>query len=823
MKGRWITADKSIETPMFVKRFQVKSAKKVTLSISGLGYFFFTLNGKRVSEDLFTPAPTDYMPRETARFSYPIHDTLTHKVFYLTYDITEAVTSGENTLSVVVGNGWFRQKERIAEGITDYCDRLCTVFELTVEEEDGSISSISSDGSEECYVYPILKSNLFLGDTVDTRMLLSPLPRGKTELFDAPLGKLSRQTCPADRVIRRLTPIALGEGCYDVGENISGRVKLRIKGASGETVTVLHAEEMRDGEPDHASAGGDYTCGSGEKQLQRDVYILNGEEVTVYPEFAWHGFRYFKVTGNCEILSVIVEVIHTDLPVTASFRSDNGILNWLYDAFLRSLLSNFHGSFPSDCPHRERLGYTGDGQVTSLAGMLTLDSRVAYRKWIDDIFECQCRESGHVQHTAPFGGGGGGPGGWGSAIVFVPYQYHKVYGDRELLALALPKMKKWIGYLESRCEDGLVCEEEKDGWCLGDWCAIPETRLPAEFVNTCCLVRALAIMEELAEELCLPYDDLTEQKNAHKEALYKNYYQNGSYLAGEQGADAYALWAALPGEGLAQALICRYEARDTFDTGFIATEILCDRLFDLGRGDIAIKLMASDSTACGFNFMRQRGATTLYECMHTDGCSHNHHMFGGCVHTLFTGLFGIKLKGGRASLSPCLTSGLGFAEGSLTLPQGRLSVKLEKDTLTLETEFPIEVTLKGKTALTPVGKTVFLLAKSDLIPKEPVTVTVDRPMGSYHPTHKNLYYPVNYGYIKGIVAPDGEEQDAYLLGLDRPVERFTGRVIAVIRRLDDCEDKWVVAPEGTTFSAEEILKAVSFQERFFKTEIIINT
>lgn len=102
-----------------------------------------------------------------------------------------------------------------------------------------------------------------------------------------------------------------------------------------------------------------------------------------------------------------------------------------------------------------------------------------------------------------------------------------------------------------------------------------------------------------------------------------------------------------------------------------------------------------------------------------------------------------------------------------------------------------------------------------------VTVTVDRPLGSYHPEHPDMYYPVNYGYIEGIIAPDGEEQDAYILGVDKPVQSFTGRIIAVIHRLDDAEDKWIVAPEGVSFTKEEIAQQVRFQEQYFQTEIIM--
>ena len=102
-----------------------------------------------------------------------------------------------------------------------------------------------------------------------------------------------------------------------------------------------------------------------------------------------------------------------------------------------------------------------------------------------------------------------------------------------------------------------------------------------------------------------------------------------------------------------------------------------------------------------------------------------------------------------------------------------------------------------------------------------VTVTVDRPLGSFHPEYPDMYYPVNYGYVKGIIAPDGNEQDVYILGVDKPVENFTGRVIAVIRRSDDVEEKWVTCPDGMSFSREEIAEMVRFQERFFDSEVIV--
>ncbi len=102
-----------------------------------------------------------------------------------------------------------------------------------------------------------------------------------------------------------------------------------------------------------------------------------------------------------------------------------------------------------------------------------------------------------------------------------------------------------------------------------------------------------------------------------------------------------------------------------------------------------------------------------------------------------------------------------------------------------------------------------------------VTVTVDRPLGSSHPEHKDMYYPINYGYVEGIIAPDGEEQDAYILGVDEAVEKFTGTIIAIVHRNDNVEEKWVVAPEGMTFTREEIGERIHFQEQYFDSEIVM--
>ena len=139
--------------------------------------------------------------------------------------------------------------------------------------------------------------------------------------------------------------------------------------------------------------------------------------------FTWFGFQYFEVKGNAKVTDCVV--IHSDVKVSSTFSSSDETLNWLREAYLRTQLDNMHCGIPSDCPHVERRGYTGDGQLTCNAAMIQLDGEKFYRKWIQDIADCQDSITGHVQYTAPYIPSGGGPGGWGCAIVMVPYVFYR--------------------------------------------------------------------------------------------------------------------------------------------------------------------------------------------------------------------------------------------------------------------------------------------------------------------------------------------------------------------------------------------------------------
>ena len=501
------------------------------------------------------------------------------------------------------------------------------------------------------------------------------------------------QDCPADRVERVIKPAKLfdlGEvSIYDMGENISGYpvVAATVDGAN---ITVRCSEEINpDGTLNFDS------CDRG--QIQKDEYrnAKKGEECM--PWFTWHGFRYFELTNNAK--PVRCEVVHSNCAVTSSFESGSEMLNWLYDAYIRTQLSNMHSGVPSDCPHIERLGYTGDGQLCCEAAMMLLDSQKFYKKWLEDISYCQSIGNGHVQHTAPFMGGGGGPAGWGGAIAVVPYEMYKIYGDKETFRRYLPKILRYFDYLDSRSSGGLVCREEEGGWCLGDWCPPEQITICEPFVNTALYVKQMMMTKEASEaigesETAAMLEKRIEEK---KQAILNAYYspQTGSFIGDAQGANSFAIDIGLGGERAFNNTKKKYDAADAFDTGIFGTDILTRVLFERGCADTAFHLLTSTGKGSFYN-MKKQGATTIWE--NWDGeRSHSHPMFGAVTRYLFSFILGITQEKNSAGyekivIAPQIPDGLNCASGHITTVRGEIAVSFVRT----EREMDFYVTVPQK-------------------------------------------------------------------------------------------------------------------------------
>lgn len=681
---KWIGGDTECQSPIIKREFVNNSIKKAVLYVTGLGYFETKINGANVTEDILIPVASNYEYRPLEKLLYPLNDNITFRIYYHSFDITHLLKKGKNILTIQLGNGWYRQKERNAEGETSFSDDLKAIYKLVFLCDDG-INEICSDGSEKYTYSEIVYNNIFIGELINPNIDL------KTERNVKIFSDIESELTPAkgipDRIIRRIKPTFLGsaEGkkIFDAGENISGVVRAEISAQKGKKITLRFAEKLKnDNSLDFLSTGADYKTNSGNAQIMTDIFISDGTKRMFTPKFVWHTFRYFEVDGEADNLEVLV--IHSNTAITSAFESSSEALNFLYDAFVRTQLINMHGSFPSDCPHRERLGYTGDGQVSATAAMLTLDCREFYRKWIDDILDSQDINTGHSQHTAPLMGGGGGPGGWGSAIVLVPYYYFKQYGEEEILEKCYPAMCKWVEYLKCHSEDGLVVREEDKGWCLGEWNTPEKIKLPPEYINSVYFIKLLKLMVEIAEII-----NKTEKVNCFKQlaqnvtsAVNSKFCNNGSYFDGVQGADAFAVWAGIADTDTVHRIALRYENLGHFDTGFLGTDILIKVLFDYGYENTALKLLENDGDY-SFLKMKRSGATTLWEYW-SGGNSWAHPFLGGCTRTLFSSVLGITQKTdsygyNEIVIAPKIPESLNFAKGNILTVKGKISVCWKKE------------------------------------------------------------------------------------------------------------------------------------------------
>ncbi len=623
----WVGFEKTSVAVYARKTFNITDTSSVTLISCGLGFSHITVNGQPVTDALLTPAWTNYEKRDLTKINMPIYDTIIHRIHYVENDITNFVKQGVNVVEFHIGAGWYGQNESRNEGMVEY-GQLKLAFKIL----EGETLVSKSDTDVEWRNSYVTRTSLYFGETHDAR-LIDTGEWKKAVKLERPISLLTKQTCTPDREIRTIIPrkiYSFGDtAIYDLGENVAGYPKIVFgdRAITDERAFVRYSEELNeDGSLEFSTLGLHF-------RMQRDEFVYSDKfkQHQFYPLFTWHAGRYFEVQGNA--VPVEFAVVHTDMKVITDYKNDDDMLQWIVDTYIRTQLNNVHCCVPSDCPHRERLGYTGDGQLACDAAMTCFDAENMYRKWMQDIADCQDIYGGHVQHTAPFYGGGGGPGGWGGAIVFVPYTFYQHYGDVSILKKYYPNMLKYLQYMETHSEGNLVVREEKGGWCLGEWLPPEKLVLPEPFVNTYFYIKAVRIVKEVGKIIGIDNAEEMDCRSAKAEkAIYDNYYdsETGSFCGGVQGADAYAADLGLGGERTYKNVVDKYTDLGKFDTGIFGTDIVVRILCERGDKELAVRLLTSDGGIGTFRYMRDHGATTLWENWNGQD-SHSHPMFGAVV------------------------------------------------------------------------------------------------------------------------------------------------------------------------------------------------
>ena len=635
--------------PFFRKTFMLsRPVSSARAYICGLGFYELHLNGKKVGDHVLSPNQTNYDRRSLRNLLYPFRDHTRTRVLYVTYDVTTYLQHGSNVVGIVLGNGWYNQRDRLAEGMMWY-DSPRVIFQMECRFVEGAVESVVSDEAWRVSTSgPIIHNGIFTGEDYDARLEMSgwldpeydDAAWTQAEAVRPPTGDTEAQMSIPDRIVQTLQPVSVtstqpGTYRFDLGQNLAGWACLKVHGSRGRRVTLRFIEE----------GGMDYG--------QADSYVLKGTDVEFYePRFTWHGFRYVEVRGGQEALtaaSLEGRVVHSDVERAGNFECSNALFNRILHNARWSQLSNMHCGVPSDCPHRERLGYTGDGQADAESAIFNFDMAAFYTKWVKDMADAQNSETGFVPHTVPFEGGGGGPP-WGCAYVIIPWLMYLYYGDRRILEDHYAGMTRWIEYLSKSTDaKGLVVREEPGSWCLGEWATPGPVTVPKPLVNTCYFAHVSRLMARIAGVLARGEDAQHFATSAHSAATAVNREfldeRSGQYSDGRQGANVFPLAFGLVPRKHVTAVFNRLveiilqDDQGHFDTGMYGTPLILDVLTSGGRVDLAYRLM-NQLTYPSYGFEISQGATALWENWDGRG-SHNHAMYGSAARWFYKALAGI--------------------------------------------------------------------------------------------------------------------------------------------------------------------------------------
>ncbi len=655
--------------PLFRKEFALeKNIARARIYVSGLGYYELHLNGQRVGDHMLDPGWTTYSKR----------------VLYSTYDVTKLLKPGRNALGVILGNGWFNPLPLRLWGSINLRDHLTigpprVILQLAIDYADGTSQIVPTDESWKTGDGPILRNNVYLGEVCDARRELPGWDRaGFDDSRWAPavpakesLGPLRAQDAPPIRVTRTLQPVQLTEPkpgvfIFDFGQNFAGWARLHVRGPAGTRVRLRSGELLySDGTLNGMTAvcgqikggGSNYHydgVGAPATAFQLDEYILRGDGDEVFtPHFTFHGFRYVEVTGfpGRPTLATLEGLrLNAEVRAVGSFQCSNERFNRIQQMVLWTELSNLF-SVESDCPHREKFGYGGDIVAAGEMAMLNFDMARFYAKAVRDLADA-VRPNGGFTETAPFVGiadaglgGQSGPIGWGTAQPWLLWQLYQYYGDRRLLEQQYENTQRWLALLESRATNQILVNGLSDHESL-----VPK---PQALTGTAFYFLNAKLVSQIAR--VLGHDTDAERAMALAEqikaAFNRKFLQPGTgrYDAGTQACQSFALYLGLvPPEDRERALkvlvgdiVAGHDGHLT--TGIFGTKFMLNALTDLGRADVACRLV-DQKTFPGWGFMLERGATTLWEHWEfsDNTYSHNHPMFGSVSEWFYKALAGIR-------------------------------------------------------------------------------------------------------------------------------------------------------------------------------------
>ena len=719
------TYEKHVAAPIFRKNIVVTGElKQAEITICGLGFYELFVNGDRITKGRLAP----YISNPD------------HMLYYDFYNLCPYLKEGDNVIGIMLGDGFLNAKSPVWDfDKNDFNSSPKLALHMQIEDVKGT--GVFDAGDFKCKKGPVTFNDLRCGIFYDKRLeekgwtepgfiedfcwhepLNADLPRGVVKLCEVEPIVVTKElrpikiyegellddyTVPEDKKYilsyQSLPPERNGGWIYDFGENNAGIFRLKIKGTKGQRISIQCAEIEENGKVSYRNCNF-YPDG----YAQRDIYIVGSEEEEIYePMFTYHGFRYLYVSGITEeqatedLLTYLV--MSSDLKELGSFYCSDDIANQIYAMARRSDCSNFY-YFPTDCPHREKNGWTGDAVVSAEHMILTMNVEKSWTEWLRNI-RCAQNEIGKVPCIIPTGtwgyGWGSGPA-WDTVIFTLPYILYRYRGNTDVIYENAHAMMSYLEYIsKQRNEKGLL------ELGLGDWLPVDKPAsaydAPLEFtdsVMTYDMCRMAVEMFEVAGMIL---------NRQYAEQFGKELYEQirREYVEPEtltiksccQSAQALGIYYDIftedeKSKAFEQLLSFIHDKEDKLDTGFLGLRVIFHVLSTYGESELAWKMITGKEFPA-YGWYVEQGYTTLPEQFIKDESgSHNHHFFGDVVQWFMRYPAGLQVENYRTvKIKPSFLKELDYAKASHMLPSGDVSVSWKRsgENILLEVNYPTEV------------------------------------------------------------------------------------------------------------------------------------
>ena len=713
--------EKRLDPPVyFRKEFHVKKGvKSAKLYATALGIYRLSMDGTGIS-NLLAPEYTSYA----------------YHIEYQTYDVTDMIKESENhALGMIVAEGWYSGKIGLLGVGQQYGKDNLALFQLEIQYEDGTMQKVNSDDTVRWNTGAYIYADLFVGEYVDFNKSLQGFDCvgfddsgwEKVEIVEEGYDKLRAQSIDPVCIAREIKPKLLqtpkGEWILDAGENICGYTKYCGKAIPQVEIGLEHSETLD-------KDGNFFQNITGQNKDQKDRILPKDSSIEYTPYFTFHGFRYVRVTGLESIhqKDFTICVLESPMEKTGDFRCSDPRLNQLQKNIFRSQQGNML-CIPTDCPQRERAGWTGDMEIYASTATFNMDIQAFIRRWLYDMRKEQLAD-GQIPHVVPQIDSNKymdqtprmkhiSSAGWADACILVPMALYNAYGDAGVLRENYPMMKKWIKYAKENAGEEFL--EWGKLFHFGDW-LIPS--ILAQYHNP------VLTAEKTKEEVALAYfaydtdcmmkiaEILGESEDAQeymllsksiREVFSKNYVsEDGIMRQPLQGLYVLALGLHMLSEkqekgAVNQLLQLIQENNYTLDTGFLSVPFLMDTLCEYGANDIAYKILYQDDTP-GWLYAVKFGATTIWEnwaAILSDGTrtqtSYNHFAFGCVGDFIYRYIGGLQMEEAgykKVRINPDYQCGLEWAETRYDSIQGEIAVKWKKK----QNEIELQVQLPPNTS-----------------------------------------------------------------------------------------------------------------------------